>query len=543
MPTRFTYENPLYKPLKFSHYAPAMFAEYLKSDHNIDYYDFDAYLLKKYTTFENFCENFKYPHDFDNAIELFKHPLWPAKIHNIVDNNLNLHKKYKYILASIVSYQDAPTIDISPTSYLNIMLLKWLRYVYPDSKIVVGGYNASMLQTHIKKLEDKSFIDILHIGTIPNEEALRQLLVDNKVGNAGRLHKEHRMSSILPKNTQDLKYSYNYILDYYNIPKEGLNIPSDWFFQASFNTFYGCTNKCAFCSSSTATYHRGKSQDIFDNIERLVDQGVNNIFFKDTCINPSRKIADEMCNWFIRKNMKQVTWSNSCQYKFVDEDFFKMCYEAGCRHLSFGAESVNNRMLKYINKGVTKDQILEGTYWCHKSGIWTLLNFIFGLPYDDEHSTSETIHFILKNIEIVNTVAINSFYLTYNSEFYTNPEKYDLIIDPVHFIKKHKNFDGDDKVLTDNNEKNVTFHYDLYRESKRFDYDQIERYKKGLYKSAFDLLIPYNRGIPQHLLFALYKCCKNKQHVMDIIKTYYRKDNEYITNAQKQLNIKPTRFE
>jgi hypothetical protein len=474
-------------PMRFSSYALSLFAKYLKDD-VVDYYDLDVLLSKRYQN----CNNI-------NLNEMF--------------DSLNLKESYNYILCSCLPHRQDHSMGRNKTIDLNILILEYLRKRFPSAKIIVGGKEALKIQKNI----NKNIVDIIYNKNINDKCDLDNLLN----GTNNHNHVDDFYTSILPENQNDLRYSYKEILDQYGFPDLRPN-PNKYIFQSSIISFRGCPNKCAYCRQQSKLCIPDENE-LYDCILKLYDQGVNTLFFKDSSVNPSIKYAERLCNWFIKKNLN-IKWSNSCCFHNTSKDFFHMLYDAGCRILCFGAESLHNDMLKYINKNTNRDEILERTKDSSEVGIWNLLNFIIGFPYDDETTVGTTIALIKKNIKHIDEITLSRFYMTAGSDFYENPHKYGLEFNKNVSIVRIPSLNKDKTLQVKPEEDPTTeFQYPAYREIDRLDFHEIEEYKTKLHNISLNYLNPYHMRVPQHLIFALYDMYNDKTIVRDMIDKYYRK--------------------
>jgi len=80
---------------------------------------------------------------------------------------------------------------------------------------------------------------------------------------------------------------------------------------------------------------------------------------------------------------------------------------AGCRAIFFGAESGTQRVLDFLRKGITLEQIENTFRLCRKVGINVVASVMIGIPGQTLEENYETIRFI-KKID-ADTVYFNPF--------------------------------------------------------------------------------------------------------------------------------------
>ena len=99
---------------------------------------------------------------------------------------------------------------------------------------------------------------------------------------------------------------------------------------------------------------------------------------------------------------------------------------SGCKMLYFGLESANDRVLKCMDKGIKKENVLKICKYCNDTGIWAHLFLIFGFPTETHEEARETMEFILQNNDIIRSMSFGSFQLTKHSKVYENPSMFNV---------------------------------------------------------------------------------------------------------------------
>jgi hypothetical protein len=92
--------------------------------------------------------------------------------------------------------------------------------------------------------------------------------------------------------------------------------------------------------------------------------------------------------------------------------------------LYFGLESANERVLKCMDKGIHKENVLKICKHCKDAGIWAHLFLIFGFPTETLKEARETMDFILANNDRIRSMSFGSFQLTRHSKVYDNPSSF-----------------------------------------------------------------------------------------------------------------------
>ena len=177
-------------------------------------------------------------------------------------------------------------------------------------------------------------------------------------------------------------------------------------------TSRGCPGRCIFCDTTVNGHKvRGFSSDyVLAMIEILHKKyHVGDIQFNDDTFVTLKKRMLDICNKLIAKNYK-LSWSCDARASDVTEESLKMMKAAGCWQIAFGVETGSQRVMDFIQKKVTFEQIKNAFKWAKKAGISTKGFFILGHPTEDHHSINETIDLMLSlDIDVVGVTFFTVF--------------------------------------------------------------------------------------------------------------------------------------
>ena len=160
----------------------------------------------------------------------------------------------------------------------------------------------------------------------------------------------------------------------------------------------GCPYSCIFCSRSTEglKYRAQSAERVVEEIENLVNNfKVKDIQFYDDIFTMDIDRVKKICQLIIEKNIK-IMWTCRTRVDKVNVNILKLMKKAGCYQIAVGIESGSDRILKYMKKGITKEQIINFCKITKKEGIDTRAFFIFGFPTETKKEIKETIKFMLK---------------------------------------------------------------------------------------------------------------------------------------------------
>jgi radical SAM superfamily enzyme YgiQ (UPF0313 family) len=158
----------------------------------------------------------------------------------------------------------------------------------------------------------------------------------------------------------------------------------------------GCIFECNFCYRMDKGFRPRSSQSIINEIKYL--QSEHNITFINFCdelLMSSKKRTKELCTDFLNSGLK-FHWGCNGRLNFADIDILTLMKEAGCVFINYGIESVNDKILKNMNKALTVKQIINGIENTLKVGINPGLNVIFGNIGEDEQCLDNDVKFLLQ---------------------------------------------------------------------------------------------------------------------------------------------------
>jgi len=163
-------------------------------------------------------------------------------------------------------------------------------------------------------------------------------------------------------------------------------------------TTRGCPYKCIFCDRSVfGNKCRGHSASyILGVIDHLYEHfGIREILIEDDTFITFKKRLVEVCEGILKRGIR-ISWSCLGRADAVTPEILKIMKEAGCWSISFGIETGDEEVMKFIGKHVTLDQIEEAVRLTNKSGILSKGFFIMGHPTDTHDTIRKTINFALK---------------------------------------------------------------------------------------------------------------------------------------------------
>lgn len=169
----------------------------------------------------------------------------------------------------------------------------------------------------------------------------------------------------------------------------------------SMNTSRGCPFKCSFCSVNSIwghAYTYFSAERIVEEVEFLVKKyGAKGIYFREDNFTVDKDRVTDFCQLILSKSIP-IKWVCETRIDMLTEDLLKLMYQAGCRGLYIGVESGSQRILDFLKKGISVEQIKEVFSWCQQIGIKTYASCIVGVPIETKKDARLT-HELMNQIK------------------------------------------------------------------------------------------------------------------------------------------------
>ena len=165
-------------------------------------------------------------------------------------------------------------------------------------------------------------------------------------------------------------------------------------------TSRGCPGVCVYCSIHSIWGHRwrGRSaKNVVDEIEYLIKEyGIKELRLQDDSASLNKKRMAEICNEIIKRKM-DIKWTtpNGIAHWTLDKPLLRKMKKAGCYRITFGIESGNPEMRRWVGKPFSLEQAKELTKYANNLGFWTIATNIIGFPYETREQIEDTIKYAI----------------------------------------------------------------------------------------------------------------------------------------------------
>lgn len=362
---------------------------------------------------------------------------------------------------------DVVGISITSTGQFipGCILSKLLKKCKPEVKIVVGGSCLDLFakSSYEVKEDINKYFDYIIVGE--GETAIVRLMqyFEGKISlsdvpNLLLINKDGTISYTekMVENVTDLPIAdYDGLeLDLYMAPETILP------YQTSRGCHYGY---CAFCNHDEKYRHNYRSKDAKTVVQDLLTlsekYNVNHFQFVDEAIRPDcfKEMVDEMERYGKFKEIKWFYYSRvSRQY---DEEILDKAKRNGCEMVMFGVETLNQRLLNFIKKGISADVSRYCLQLFHRQGIKTYAWLMCNLPSETLEEAEADLEEVKGMHEYIDAFSVGPFMLVRNTDMYLNPESYGITEinhrDPFRFASCYEGIEID-------REKMLEFYHNKY---------------------------------------------------------------------------------
>ncbi len=275
-----------------------------------------------------------------------------------------------------------------------------LKREHPKLKICLGGPHVNM---YPKETLEQPAIDYVVFGE--GEKIFTHLAtaLEQDMENPPALQtikglgwKQNGVSTINPAETElldldELPFPARHLVDvskYQHIIGEGRQ-----FF--TIQATRGCPAACTFCDIRKTKFRCRSPESVVDEIEQLVNMGVDDLFFVDDTITINKQNLIDTCNLIVERGLK-LHYKISARVDTINEEVVQALKKSGCYRIHFGIESASPRHLKYLQKGQTPEKVERACEMVRNAGIGFFAYMMIGIPHETREEMFATVDFAKK---------------------------------------------------------------------------------------------------------------------------------------------------
>ncbi|MFC2025015.1 B12-binding domain-containing radical SAM protein [Chloroflexota bacterium] len=267
------------------------------------------------------------------------------------------------------------------------MIARITRSINSDIKIVVGGAHPTLDPEETLAEEDFDYVirgegefTFLELANNQSEDEIKGLSFKK---NKKVVHNESRPPiedlDVLPYPSRD-----TFLNDTKNLDVGYLV------------TGRGCPFSCKYCASPQLWHKIVRLRSVSNVLGELeylkTKHNSVTIHFADDTFTLDRRRAKEICRQIIGRRL-DIEWTCDTRADCLDKELITLMKKAGCVKIKIGVESGSDRILKMMQKGVTKDKIRQAVDLIKGAGLHITAYLMAGFPDETNEDLLQTIKF------------------------------------------------------------------------------------------------------------------------------------------------------
>lgn len=333
-----------------------------------------------------------------------------------------------------INFWDADVICMGGTTLeypMNVECTEWIRGHFPDIKIFIGGSHVTAIWQEVMKtgLFDSICVGegervILEMVKDLEKDSLKTIYFSNdRIENLDEIPFPDRLLIEGSHGDDVFAYGENYI----GIGNENII------------TSRGCPFNCSFCASSVmwnGMVRFRSIENIVSEMEEIIEStGTRQFRISDDVMSWNRKRCLEFCHML---NDLDIAWKSSVRADTLTFEICEAMAEAGCKEISPGIESGDQRVLDFLNKRTTTRKMKEGCKNARRAGIKIRSLFMIGTP-GEMPDTPEINKAYLSELDF-DMITLSTFIPLPGSPIWNDPKAYYCTILSRDFRKYNKDY-------------------------------------------------------------------------------------------------------
>ncbi len=249
-------------------------------------------------------------------------------------------------------------------------------------KVVVGGYHATACTARTLRESGADYV-----VTGEGEVAMAKIIYGHA---AGVVHGELANVNALPMPAWDM-------LDIHDYAKLGTNSflgPTPNMKEGYVQTGRGCPYSCSFCGQEKITERLTRLLDT----DRVISYmrwwhevvGADRFYLFDDTFTIKKDRVRALCQAIIDEFGGRIDWHCLSTTKDISEQLLYTMRVAGCKGVTFGVESLSDRVLSRVEKFMTAERNMRAITMAVNAGLKVRCQMIVGLPGESWESVHET---------------------------------------------------------------------------------------------------------------------------------------------------------
>ena len=283
-----------------------------------------------------------------------------------------------------------------------IAVTKDIKKASPATIVCFGGWHPTLYPIETIKLGyvdyvvigegEETFCELVRVLSKQRVPLESDLLSINGIGFLNG-ENEVQISSPRPveKNLDTLPFPAYDLIDL----KKYSNILATTSDSVAIMTSRGCPHGCSFCDIRKSRYRFRSPDNVMGEILYWYNTGVREFYIQDDNFTINRNRAIQLCRLIIDSGL-DVKYKISSRVDHLDDELLSYLKKSGCYRINFGVESGSQKVLDYLQKGITIDQIENAFRLAKKHHIDTFAYVMIGCPDETDKDLQETAQLIRK---------------------------------------------------------------------------------------------------------------------------------------------------
>lgn len=231
-------------------------------------------------------------------------------------------------------------------------------------------------------------------------------------------------------------------MEFYRLLRFDPRYVTDSVFTMSILSGRGCTFECNFCYRMDKGFRPRRNDSIINEIKYLKEKyNIGFFLFMDELLMSSESRTRSLCEDFIKHELN-IHWYCNGRLNYAKADLLELMRKAGCVFINYGIESLDDQILRNMNKALTVKQIIIGIESTLAAGISPGFNVIFGNIGESQAILDKDVAFLLKYSDATQLRTIRPVTPYPGSPLYYHAIREGLLKDCADFYEsKHVNSD------------------------------------------------------------------------------------------------------
>ena len=195
----------------------------------------------------------------------------------------------------------------------------------------------------------------------------------------------------------------------------------------------GCPYGCIFCDKNVfgRKYRSNSPEYVVTEIEEVVKKyKAGDIAFVESNFTANPVRVERICDLLLKKDFK-IGWTCSLHASTMTKELLKKMKSAGCWRVRVGIESGSQKVLDFIQKGITLEQVKNVVTWADELGLQPKGFLMVGHLIDTQQTIEDSINF-------VKTIPLHDLTFQINTPMYNTPQ--------YHMYKDYGRFEVEGKI-------------------------------------------------------------------------------------------------